>query len=607
MKKFAEVLYITIVLAILLTPLVLINRQEEAVSEIDNRTLREAPELWQDGFTKEFEAYVEDRIGFRNEMINAYAVLNDVVAHELTHPAYTYGKDGYIFSKMTDNISYNDFHKVFAEMVLKMQEYCTARGTDFYFMLEPEKNSVLRSYLPAGTNYNDQWVDELFAYLEELGVHCINNTQVLMEHSQKEAVFNREYDAGHWNDLGCFYATNHLLRRIHEDHAAVTELRMDEFHITEKTESHLAVSEFKISEQVPVFQLKTNFQDISSMYQGEVSVNPEFPHFYYFQNQIENAEELPKMLVFQGSFYNGRPQYLVSRTSDYIGVHNYQNVMDLDYYYNIFQPDIVVFEAAEYTLNNGFFNFAQMEQVDFNPALVNINAEQSVSKQLDTIRKEADLFSVESSVELVQGQKVDKVYVERDYSDAKYAYLLIDDTVIDLRRGMGDVFQADISHGMLRVGDSVIAYFVGSDGKTYYSPLTVERADVFSDEATLSDHAERSKHGTITFTTDVRKNAFNLVVLQIIDADNNEFLETIDSANSIGQVEGIYRHSKESGWYVLRLKANSNLADEYADCIVWLEEGRKYFYSFEVEKLKKKKVVLDGFVIYGHSEVKNRK
>ncbi|MEI3142028.1 MAG: hypothetical protein V8S77_01985 [Oscillospiraceae bacterium] len=35
-------------------------------------------------------------------------------------------------------------------------------------------------------------------------------------------MFNRQYDAGHWNELGCFYGTKHLLARIHEDIPEVT-------------------------------------------------------------------------------------------------------------------------------------------------------------------------------------------------------------------------------------------------------------------------------------------------------------------------------------------------------------------------------------------------
>ena len=43
--------------------------------------------------------------------------------------------------------------------------------------------------------------------------------------------------------------------------------------------------------------------------------------------------------------------------------------MDLDYYFNIFQPQYVVFEVAEYTFIETYFRTADMAAMDLNPAL----------------------------------------------------------------------------------------------------------------------------------------------------------------------------------------------------------------------------------------------
>ena len=159
MKHAIKFIYVAAFLLILVLPLLFLNTKANAVSEVDNRTLVEMPEWTNQNFSQNFESYLKDRVGFRNEMINAYAVLNDSVVGELTHPIYTYGKDGYIFFGMHQNVEYSDFMRAFADMVFKMQEYCESRGSNFYFMFEPEKISVLRDYLPEGVNYNDDWVD----------------------------------------------------------------------------------------------------------------------------------------------------------------------------------------------------------------------------------------------------------------------------------------------------------------------------------------------------------------------------------------------------------------------------------------------------------------
>lgn len=44
-------------------------------------------------------------------------------------------------------------------------------------------------------------------------------------------------------------------------------------------------------------------------------------------------------------------------------------MIDFPYYFNIFKPEYVVFEAAEYTFNNEYFDFDRMAAMDLNPTL----------------------------------------------------------------------------------------------------------------------------------------------------------------------------------------------------------------------------------------------
>lgn len=56
---------------------------------------------------------------------------------------------------------------------------------------------------------------------------------------------------------------------------------------------------------------------------------------------------------------------MASVFSDYIFVHDDQNVMDLPYYVDFFHPDCVVFEVAEYTFEDQYFSFERMQNLDF--------------------------------------------------------------------------------------------------------------------------------------------------------------------------------------------------------------------------------------------------
>lgn len=598
MKKLGSIIFIILFLAMLLIPFALTNRESEAVSEIDNRVLVEAPLFGSENYSSNFESWLQDRIGLRNEMVNGYAVINDRLSGELTHPLYTYGQEGYVFFNMHYNYPYSDYHKTFAEMVLKLQEYVESRGSSFYFMFEPEKSSVLRRFLPEGVNYDDSWVDEMLDYMDELGVHYVSNKELLTEKSYSEVVFNRQYDAGHWNELGCFYGTNNLLNLIHEDYPTVTELNKDEFDISTKTAQYLPVSQFVVNEEVPSFQLKASYENISAEYSPDIERDYRYQHFHYYINNAENADELPKTLIFQGSYYNSRNQFFVSRTSEDIGVHNYQNVLNLDYYFNIFQPEIVVFEVTEYTFANSYFDLIKMLNLDLNPAI-----------SASLVRK-ADRMDVDDTIYLQSGEYVDRVLVDHRFYDARYAYLITKDDIFDLEIDDSGYLYASIPHGAVKEGEELTVYLVNNDGKACHCEISVAESSKSSDYLRHSANAVVSGNN-YTLTTDIdatlfnQGNVFSSVVLQLLNGENGNYIENICSSTEKNIIKGIYTHKYDDGWYRILLKANSNLKDEGVECLTYLKKGHGYFYSFSIDDLLAKKVELSNFIFFGGEQTTN--
>ena len=86
-------LTIILFLLILFVPAAAFNFEEEAISEIDNRMLAANPfsgSIPKSGdLTDAVENYVNDRIGFRDEMILIYTVLNDRIFGKMVHPGYS--------------------------------------------------------------------------------------------------------------------------------------------------------------------------------------------------------------------------------------------------------------------------------------------------------------------------------------------------------------------------------------------------------------------------------------------------------------------------------------------------------------------------------------
>lgn len=368
MKKI-RIIFLIVLCSIVVLHILNFNTQSECVSQIDNRMLTEW-DLSAEDTTNMIDSYLNDRIGFRTEAIDTYTQLNDKIYGMMIHPSYAYGKDGYVFQQMSFENPEPTFFDLFCSYLKQVQNYCEEREVPFIYCLNPSKVTIYEQYLPAGYHYKNKVNNLMIQKLEEYGVNYITNEDILEEKSKTEQVYNVKFDAGHWNDLGAFYASNHLLEKVAEYFPEVTPREESDFEITEVLQTTLPVSHFEIEEYVPFFQDKNqeNIENITEAY-SSLEMNENYHMLACLVNQEENAEELPRVLMFQGSYYNDRYQFLQSAFEEYDAVHNYENFLEFDYYFNIFQPECVILETAEYATNGAFFSYQGLEEKELNPKL----------------------------------------------------------------------------------------------------------------------------------------------------------------------------------------------------------------------------------------------
>ena len=365
--RFSRIVIAAAFLLVILVPLVCFNFTPDSVSEIDNRKLAENPFTAEGDLTHNIENYISDRIGLRDTMISTYTVLNDRLFGKMVHPSYTYGRDGCVFGGgLTTSNDFGDYHIAFADMVLQAQEYCESRGIPFLFVFNPAKPAVFREFIAPGINYDRSWVDQFLAALEERGINYLDNTGTLAEVEG----FNLKFDANHWNDMGAYHGTQAMLEALGERLENVRVNDLSQFDVSEKVETSLLVSNFPINETVPKISLKVPYGVQTESWADEITLHPSYRSFGYYTNEAKAAEGAPRALVFQGSYMNNYGwKYMVNAFSEYIHVHDYQNVLELPYYVGIFQPNCVIFEVAEYTLTNNYFSFEGMKALDFPEAM----------------------------------------------------------------------------------------------------------------------------------------------------------------------------------------------------------------------------------------------
>jgi len=415
--------HIIVVIMMIVIPVIFINFKSNSVSAIDNRLLTEWPlsnksEVSDYSFT--FESYFNDRIGFRDEMINANIVLNDKLFHQMEHPSYSYGKDGYVFSKFTENNIWDAYKEEFSNFIIRANTYCKSRNKPFYFVIEPAKASVVKSELPNGYNYNDNWTSTLQKKLQKNNINYVDNITLLKKaYKSGKKVYNIKYDANHWNYLGAYYGVNNLIDKMKMDFPELNTNSLNDFNLDKVRRKSLLASRFHINESETVCTLKNYNKIVNSLtndYKEEIIIDKEFPDFQYLINKKNDA--LPRVLVFQGSYMNGKGMdFMANSFGEYIFIHDYQNVINMDYYINIFNPDCIVFEVAENMVNNTYFDYDKLKAKRFNTKISRIYNSRKIGYK---------------EMKIIKGKKLMTIKLNSNVTKSNNMYLSIDSNIYDI-------------------------------------------------------------------------------------------------------------------------------------------------------------------------------
>lgn len=226
----------TVFLLLLLLPLVCMNRQADAVSENENRALAPSPlEAINEGaeFSSAVDAYISDRLGFRNQMLTARRLLNARVFRDAPDKRVIVGEDGWLFYHAEENGDGNTMHQYLgsflysdeqlqqiAENLERTRAYLAERGCEFVLMIAPNKETVYADRMPVKYRLlrgdNQSCTVQLIDYLRQ-------NTDLRIVWPYEELMsFRREHPDTdiylrldtHWNGLGAYIGAGALLREL---------------------------------------------------------------------------------------------------------------------------------------------------------------------------------------------------------------------------------------------------------------------------------------------------------------------------------------------------------------------------------------------------------
>lgn len=366
-----RVVLVLILAACVLVPLAAMNRESGVMSAADNRMLAEAPTFDEGltGFQTGLTAYMSDRIGFRNQMMAAFSLINDRAFNLMTHPLYEYGDDGYVFFRFNDTDFDERFVDEYASYIKDMQSYCLDRDIPFLYVISPEKWRMYPEYIPDAVGELPSSTAMLKERLDALDVNYIDLGEAVMDAKEKGVqVFNRVYDAGHWNTEGMYAGSQMIIDRLQEMGLKVDDIDLRDYEPVYTEQFTLPASNYPIDEMTYKYEVKEDASQgrIVEDFQQNLEMDERHTTFGYFMNpeRVDDAS----LLMFQGSYFNTQGTMLQNQFSRIAQVHDYENIFNLAYYVDVFRPDVVVFENADYTVTDAYYSQESLESVELPPA-----------------------------------------------------------------------------------------------------------------------------------------------------------------------------------------------------------------------------------------------
>ena len=241
-----------------------------------------------------------------------------------------------------------------------------------------------------------------------------------MDAKSSKQVFDKKYDANHWNETGAIIGISSILDRLNDLDSRVDKFDINKFGPIEYTNTTLPVSHFDINEKTTHYNLKKNNSLSITDFRNEIKQSKQFTYFANYKNP--NNKDAPKILIFAGSYFQGRDKFLTENFSEVIRIHNYHNVIDYDYYINVFNPDIVLFESTEYTHSDYYFPVEEMKNTTYNKEFKYYSnlPESKFAYIKDNTFKKSDTNLMSFSIP-IEGEKL------------SYAYADISNRILDCR------------------------------------------------------------------------------------------------------------------------------------------------------------------------------
>ncbi|QMV41459.1 DHHW family protein [Cohnella cholangitidis] len=211
-RKADRILVWGFVAALFLIPLTFFLMPISRFSELENRTLQDAPKLtWDNVISKKFadeaESFVTDHFPYRGDWVWIKSTVEQLRLQQENNGIFK-GKDGYLFEKFAKP----DYEKVRRYTEAVKQFAANHPDVDMTFLLAPTSIGMYPDRLPwKAPFYSEAKVNGVIADQLKDSVTFMDGFDFLRPHASESIYYRTDH---HWTTLGAYYAYAAYAKRM---------------------------------------------------------------------------------------------------------------------------------------------------------------------------------------------------------------------------------------------------------------------------------------------------------------------------------------------------------------------------------------------------------
>lgn len=360
-NKISKIVFILLFFTMLIVPLITTNLKKNTISTAENRTLVSMPLLYnEDGtknlnFNNDFEAWINDNIGFRSNMIITNAKIQyylfDVLANNSDQYLGPNGEINYATPAILADYQHMNLYSkehlnTIADSYQYISDYLEAQGKQFYYYQCWDKHSIYPEYFPDTViQYGKvSKTDEIVSILtEKTSVNVISPKRKLIDNKDNYNTYSKCGDATHWTQRGAYIGYLELMDAINLNNKnEYYILKERDYNITVTDQGTTLFGGIHKEDMLENFEIK---EPKAVLTNEKLSLYKEDQRHRFFTNH--NVNNNTRVLVIGDSYFN-------SFILDDIAESFYETLIIWgDYSQEIgniieeYNPDIIINENAE--------------------------------------------------------------------------------------------------------------------------------------------------------------------------------------------------------------------------------------------------------------------